>query len=392
MILPARRPDGPVQASPLNPRHVAAGARLSERPEAPGHDTPLSFGDVPAEYRAARTACALLDASDRGRVTVHGRDAADFLHRLLANKVRSLTPGRGNRNLLLSSRGKVVHAFQLARDERGFELSTPPGQESSLRAALDGYLFSERLTLEASGAEHAPLELCGPAAGAVLARLLGASLELEMHETRRLPWGGGELAITALPVAGSRGLSLDAGPKGVQALWEALCAAGARPAGLAARDSLRVEAGFALPGVDVDENVYPQEARLEDAFALDKGCYVGQEVVAKIDTYGGLNKRLEALRVGHDDPVPRGTLLIGRDLGGERRELGLVTSWAYSFELDCGLALAYVKRRHQEPGSVFELEPGGGRATLVALPLRADALCGAQRGASTGLKSGGVPE
>ena len=129
----------------------------------------------------------------------------------------------------------------------------------------------------------------------------------------------------------------------------------------------------AEPGVDVDENVYPQEARLEDAFSLTKGCYIGQEVVAKIDTYGGLNKRLVALRISHDDPVARGTRLLRLD-EGEWRDLGVVTSWAYSFVLDTGLVLAYVKRRHQKIGTEFRVGDGPASAVIVALPVRAGAL------------------
>jgi folate-binding protein YgfZ len=133
-----------------------------------------------------------------------------------------------------------------------------------------------------------------------------------------------------------------------------------------ARDSLRAERACALWGVDVDENVYPQEARLEEAVADDKGCFVGQEVVAKIDTYGGLNKRLFALAVAHDDPLPRGTRLLGASAD---EDLGLVTTWAYSFALDGGIVLAYVKRRHQEVGTRFALSDGRGEATLLALPI-----------------------
>ena len=80
--------------------------------------------------------------------------------------------------------------------------------------------------------------------------------------------------------------------------------------------------------------------------------------MAKIDTYGGLNKRLVALRISHDDPVARGTRLF-RDDEGEWRDLGVVTSWAYSFVLDTGLVLAYVKRRHQAPGTVFRVGDSG---------------------------------
>lgn len=357
-----------MQRSPLLARHAARGARLAERPEAPGLDAPLTFGDVPAEYRAARSGAALFDTTDRGRVRARGKDAADFLHRMLANHVKTLAPGGGNANLLLSPKGKVLFDFELTRQVDGFELSTPPGRAAALCAALERYHFAEALELADTSAGHAPLELVGPAAATILARLVGPLPVLAPHEWRALAWNGGELVLVAL---GEGAWRIDAGPERVQALWDALHAAGATPAGLVVRDSLRVEAGRALSGVDIDENVYPQEAGLVTAFALDKGCYVGQEVVAKIDTYGGLNKRLLVLRVEPSDPVARGTRLV-RAEAGERRELGLVTSWAYSFALDGGLVLAYVKRHHQEPGTAFDLEDEHGRtlghATLVAAP------------------------
>jgi folate-binding protein YgfZ len=353
-----------VDRSPLLEHFRERGVRLADRPEAPGHSSPLAFGDVPAEYAAARAGCALLDASDRGRVTVRGRDAADFLHRLLANHVKALGPGRGNANLLLTSKGKVRFAFELLRRPEHFELSTPPGRAPDLVAALEHFHFSEQVELADTSAGHAPLELAGPTADELVRRLAGAVPEREPHAWRALAWRGTELVLVALRPHAWR---LDCGPARVVELWEALVADGATPCGLVVRDSLRVEAGLPLEGLDVDENVYPQEAGLERAFALDKGCYVGQEVVAKIDTYGGLNKRLLPLRIDHSDPVRRGTKLF-REEGGERRELGLVTSWAYSFALDTGLALAYVKRHNQAPGTAFELE-GGGRGTIVEPPL-----------------------
>jgi folate-binding protein YgfZ len=344
--------------------HQARGARLAARPEAPENAAPLLFRDVPAEYRAGRGGCALFDTSDRGRVSVRGPDAADFLQRLLANHVQTLSVGAGNANLLLSPKGKVLFAFELARCSEHFELSTPPGRGASLAAALEKYHFAEKLAIEDTTADHAPLECAGAMARPVLVRLVGAPVELLPFHRITLDWRGHTLSLQALAGAAVR---LDAGPRGVAGLWQALEESGATPAGLVARDSLRVEAGRALPGVDIDENVYPQEAGLEEAFALDKGCYVGQEVVAKIDAYGGLNKRLMTLRIEHSDPVRRGTRLLG-SADGERHELGLVTSWAFSFALDTGIVLAYVKRRHQEPGTEFELEDGG-RATLVPPPL-----------------------
>jgi tRNA-modifying protein YgfZ len=350
----------------LNAHHTARGAVLGAGPDA----APLTFGDVPGEYAAARERCALFDQTGRGLVIVRGADGSTFLHRLLANAVRGIEPGQGNRNLLLSSKGKVLFDFDLAVEGDSIELSTSPGSAERLLAALEMYHFSEKVELEDASEQAAPLALAGPASAAVVRAALGIEPPTIDHARAQGTLEGRPLKVTALPVAGLPGLRVDAGPELARLLWERLVAAGAQPAGLVAYDCLRVELGAAEPAIDVDDNVYPQEARLESAFSLEKGCYVGQEVVAKIDTYGGLNKRLCALRVSHDDPVPRGTQL-GLVEDGAWREVGLVTSWAYSFALDSGLVLAYVKRRYQQPGTALLLEQGPATATIVELPVRA---------------------
>jgi folate-binding protein YgfZ len=347
--------------------HEAAGAMLAGDPPAA-----VTFGDVPAEYRAGVEGAALFDASERGLLEITGADAAVFLHRLLANDVRNLASGASQRNLLLSAKGKVLFDIDLAHDGERFLASTPSGRAPALAAALDMYLSSEKVNLADLTATHAPLELTGPLADDVVRKATGAQLPAAERGFARVEWNG-PLVITRLPVAGSRGLRLDAGPENVERLWRALVDAGARPAGLVARDSLRAEALAAAPLADIDENVYPQEARLESAFSLDKGCYIGQEVVAKIDTYGGLNKRLVGLKVSHDDPVARGTRLFRLD-DGEWRDLGVVTTWAYSFALDGGLVLAYVKRRHQKTGTEFRVGEGPATAVIVPMPARKDAL------------------
>jgi folate-binding protein YgfZ len=366
-----------VKSSPLLPRHRERGAQVSD--SAPPFV--LAFDEVPGEYRAAAERAVVFDHSDRELVVVAGADSASFLHRLLANSVRGLGAWEGNRNLLLTGKGKVQFDFDLAVEPDAIRLSVRSGSGAGLLRALDTYHFAEKLTLTDASDSHAPLSLCGPDAAAVVERALAVAAPREDHRTVLAEFRGAPLRVTALPVAGSSGWRIDAGPRRLEELWDALIAAGARAAGRITYDILRVEAGAAEPGVDVDDTVYPQEARLESAFSLDKGCYVGQEVVAKIDTYGGLNKRLVALAVSHDDPVPHGTRLFRED-DGEWRDLGVVTSWAYSFVLDTGLVLAYVKRRHQSPGTTFRLvAPGAaapdsalGDAKIVPLPVREGAL------------------
>lgn len=350
-----------MKSSLLVSQFESRGARIGARPEQLGAPGVLTFGDVPAEYQAAQTGCVLFDQTDRTRVTARGPEAAVFLHRMLANDVRGLGVGRCNRNLLLTAKGKIRYDFELLIHSDRFELSCAPGLASGLQAALDMYLFSEDLTLEDTSEEHAPLALVGPGAQALLSQALGFEFLLEPGHCIE-PRPG--LCISHQTIDGLDGLLLDAGPAGAPELWAQLEAAGATPAGIVLRDILRVEACAPLFGIDLDDNVYPQEGLVEDAFSLDKGCYVGQEVVAKIDTYGGMNKRLCALKVDDDDPVARGTRLIKGE-GEEARDIGMVTSWAYSFLHDTGLVLAYIKKRNQEPGMSFRFEDRPGLATIL---------------------------
>jgi folate-binding protein YgfZ len=357
----------PMRDSILLPHLAPRGVRTAPRPEAPAHSSLLTAGDVPAEYGAAREGCVLFDATDRGLLRVRGADATDFLHRLLSNRVTDLPPGRGCRNLLLTPKGRIRFDLDLAIGEDEILLSTPPANAPALAEALDAFRFTEAVEIEEITETHAPLELAGPRSGEILETILGELPDLEERAWRCVAWSGGEARLTPLAVAGLRGWRIDAGPDGACALWDALEAAGAVAAGIVVRDILRVEAASPLHGVDIDENVYPQEAGLDDAFSLDKGCYIGQEVVAKIDSYGGVNKRLVSLRIDHDEAVPRGTRLLStRDR--PERDVGVITSWAYSFLLDTGLVLGYVKRKHDGEGTSLRLADGSGTATVVARP------------------------
>lgn len=372
-----------MNASPLLQSHTEAGARLAV---APGRETPtevlLTYGDVPAEYKAATQSALVFDQGDRGLVEVRGADALDFLHRVTANRIKGLVRGEGNRGLLLTAKGKIVEEYDLAVTLHGFRLSTPPGRAAKLIAALDQYLFAEDVQLVDRTDEYAPIALVGPKAGPLLADVLGLDPAFIL-EIKPQFWVAAELPdlqdnpiyVTRTTVAGRDGWRLEATPADAPKLWQALVAADARPGGLAIFDILRTEACVAQFGVDVDDSIYPQEARYDDAFSLDKGCYIGQEVVAKIDTYGGLNKRLFGLATG-GEPVPAGTRLFRQGKDGDWRDVGVITSWAWSFALDSGMSLAYVKRKHQEPDTEYHMvapgaEPTGNEplAKLLETPL-----------------------
>ena len=348
--------------SPLYNVHSEAGAALRPPEEA---SPLLTYGAVPAEYEAANEGAVLFDRTDRGLVVLTGKDSADVLHRILANTVKELEPGEGNRNLLLTGKGKIRFDFDMGREQDGFRLSTIPGGAAGLLQALDMFVFAEDVQMTDATESHAPLFVSGPKASELL-KAMGLDLPSTGYQTCQSELDGHTVRVTQLAPFGTDGFSVDGGPDLAPVLWARLVESGAVPSGRVVSDILRVEACVALPGTDIDENVYPQEARLEEAFSLSKGCYIGQEVVAKIDTYGGLNKRLCALKVSHDDPIPRGSKLSRwSEQKGEWRDLGIVTSWAYSFKQDTGQILAYIKRRNQEPGTVFRIDEGPAEATLL---------------------------
>ncbi|MFT4648825.1 MAG: folate-binding protein YgfZ [Glaciecola sp.] len=360
---PCAFPEEPCRMSRLEDLHLAENARLTT-PESP---LPvLVHRSVPAEYEAATTSWAVFDRSTLGSLSITGKDATSFLIRILAGPVRTLGVGQGGRNMLLTSKGKVQQLFEMAAVEGGYLCTTPPGTTAALMAGLEMYLFGEDMKLDDLGSRWAHLEVVGPQASAQLRALLDTDLPEDDYTHTQIEWQGQGITITHLPVAGSPGYRLATSPENFAALWTAIVSAGATPAGLAAFDSLRGENLWAQWGVDIDDTIYPQEANLQDAFSLTKGCYIGQEVVAKIDTYGGLNKRILLLKAP-DSPVAAGTRLMRQTAGpdSEWRDLGVVTTWTYSFAADHGVVLAYVKRKHQAQGTEFRLGDGPDTATIL---------------------------
>ena len=266
----------------------------------------------------------------------------------------------------------MLEEFEVRRSgEATYELLTHPGRAAALAERLDLFLFADQLELGDASEEHAPLHLCGPAAPGVLEAFLGEPVSAPMRQRQQYERAGEAVELTALPVLGQEGWRVEVQPKALPAVWEALCGAGATPIGKEAAESLRLENGRARWGVDVDEQVYPQEAHWEDAFSLSKGCFVGQEVVAKIDTYGGMKRTLVGLEVPGEVALERGSELHDE----QQRVVGRVTSHGWSPRLKSGLALGYVKVELQEAGTRLRLAAAGSESpcqvTVVTLPIRA---------------------
>ncbi|HXB14535.1 MAG TPA: glycine cleavage T C-terminal barrel domain-containing protein [Solirubrobacteraceae bacterium] len=319
-------------------------------------DLHVAAASLAEDYRTLREGCGLIDRSDRGKLALSGAGAVEFLNGQVTNELATLQPGQGRYAAFLTHKGKMLGDLRVL---------AVPGQDGlellldTERAALQGlfdmirrYKVGYEVDLHKRTLERALLSLLGPRA----AELAGAELGAEEHSNAPASIDG----VEVLAVRTDSGVDLLCGSEHTAELTGALRARGAVPVGEDAAECLRIESGRPRYGVDIDDSVIPQEAGLnERAVSFTKGCYVGQETVARLHYKGKPNRHLRGLLLSA--PVASGEpLAIGE------RPVGRVASVADSPRLG-PIALALV-RREAGPGARVAVGDGGIQAEVVELP------------------------
>jgi len=350
----------------VHDRHETAGATFRE---VAGRQVPEHFGDPAAEYAAVRNAAGLIDLSHQGKVRITGGDGRDFLNRMLSNDVQALAAGQGCETFLLNPKGHVVAYLSLLALADAFIAEADPAAAAAMVEMLARYIVADDVTLEDVSEVWGLLSLQGPAAPAVLAKFLGGSapaLGPFQHEEGQV--AGAPVRVVFHNRTGETGYDLWVAAAGAAALWDAVTRAGGRhalrPVGLAALNVLRLEAGKAW-GSDVAGDVLAMETGLEGVISFSKGCYIGQEFVVRIAHRGHVNRKLSGL-VLDGDRVP----VAGDKVVQGEKEAGWITSAALSPALGRPIALGYVRRECNAPGSKVAVHAGGVAvdAEVVALP------------------------
>ncbi len=334
----------------LDAEHRAHGAVIQE---VCGWRLPVHYGDPAREYDAMREAAGVIDRSMLGKVTVTGRDRQAFLQGMLSNEVKRLESGQGTEAAFLDAHGKVTALLAVyALDDR-LLLELPAGLTEKTLQALDKYLISEKAYFETADETYAILAVQGPGSAALLSKLAGRTLELVPFQHVEVAIAGAPVRVVARREGGVPGFHCWTMAFHAQALWRELVGAGARPVGGEALNILRVEAGVAWYGHDVDDTVILPETRLEQLVSYNKGCYIGQEVVARVKYRGHVNRALSAL-VLEGDRVPA----AGARVVAEGKDVGRITSAVQSIALGKPIALGYVRREHFAPSSAVEVHDG----------------------------------
>jgi folate-binding protein YgfZ len=337
---------------PLHAAHLAKGARFGERR---GEPVVASYGDPAGEHAALREGAALVDLTTRGVLEVSGPTRLKFLQGMLSHDVAGRPPGQGCRAAMLSARGGVQALVRALVEKDVVLLETDLDRLAPLQKALEHYRVAAPVRFAARPATV--LALLGPGAEAALhaAGVEPVPAEPEAHAVVSL--GGAAVRIVRAGDLPGGGFVLHVPPEGATGAWQALVAAGARPAGLDALDVRRVEALRAWWGDDVtEENLLHETGLVGECASFTKGCYIGQEMVARLDARGGnVNKALRGLRLA--GPVAPGAAVTA---GGA--EAGRVRTAVVSPRLG-PIALAYVHRNHFAAGTA--VEAGGVAATVV---------------------------
>jgi len=341
-----------------------------------GVEVAAAYGDVEAEYRALRSGAGLVDRSARVAVRVTGADAIGYLDSLLSQSVAALADGGGAHTLLLTPQGKLDTDLRMLRIGDDLRLDAEVGRGEALVASLLRFRIRVKVDVTDETGGWGTITVRGPDAAGLVARV--AEVDVPEHPHAHVGWGARRVVQADWP--GSPGVDVVGPVADLADAWDALVEAGAVPAGLTAVEAVRVESGIPRQGLDIDERTIPQEAFLDrDAVSFTKGCFLGQELVCRIDTRGRVNRYLRGIE-GLLDPSAR--LAVGAEVltdGGDSgdssgvnggKAVGTVTSVAAS-PVRGVVALAMVRREVEPPAPVFLASPSGGdrvRATVVELP------------------------
>ena len=311
--------------------------------------------------------CNLLFCQETGYgcLKATGQDALDLLNRLSTNKVDHLEPGHWAPTVLTSDRGRIVDLLSVINAGESVYLITSPGQQQPVIEWLDKYTIMEDLEVEDVSATTAVIAVAGAGAEAVLG--------LEGGEPERLPGLqypappvaiGGKCLIGISRPLGSMACCLLVVPSpDVPAVVPALAARGATEVDTDSWDALRVSSGAPAFGSEMGELYNPLEAGLIGAIDFTKGCYIGQEVIARLDSYERVQKYLSVLRFSDGSDATPGTPLFL-----EGRQAGTVTS-VYRTPGGELRGLGFVRTASATPGQVLELQaPEHGTATVEDLP------------------------
>lgn len=358
-----------MNALSLHEMHAALNASFGE---ANGMEIVNHYGDHLKEHAALRQNVGVLDLSFRSRLCLLGGDRRKFLHGQVTNDVNALQVWEGTYAAIITAKGKMQSDVNIYVFENELLLDFEPGLAKAITERLDKYIIADDVQIVDVAAHYGLISVQGPQAPEVIRRL---QLDFVI-KTKPLAVSAvkdetlGELYLMTHARSGPTGYDLFVPINAMGPVFVKLAAAakelGGCPCGQEGLEIARIEAGIPRFGADMDETNLPPEAGLDArAVSYSKGCYIGQEVIARIRTYGQVAKALRGLRLANDlKSLPK----KGDKLTLNGKDVGYVTSATFS-PTHANIALAYVRREANAIGNELILRTTSGDSTAKVVPL-----------------------
>jgi folate-binding protein YgfZ len=329
--------------------------------------------DLRAEYEAIRHGIAVIDFSSAGKLQLRGKNAVQFLNGMVSNDVKALGTGDGLLAAFPSLQGKLVALCRIYNTGAYMLIELEAINREKIFKNLNRFVAAGEFFVTDVSDQYGLLSLQGPRSAELIENLFGETISDQVpYKIREKRVAQTDVLIAVHNRCGGTGFDLFIPAEAVPFVRDAILSRGrefgpVEAVGEETFEIARIEAGIPRDGIDAGEDYIILESELNEAVSYTKGCYLGQEVIARIHWRGQPAKRLRGLLVDADQAPQRGTMLFA----GDGKKVGQITSSTYSIGLDRLIALAYVHRYYLNPGTEFTLKEGDlerGRAQLVELP------------------------
>lgn len=309
----------------------------------------------PVGYHAARYDVAVANLSNRGKIAMRGSDCVKLLNNLSTNDLAKLPDGRGCEIFLLDAKGRILDYATAFKSADAIWLDAEPGRAAGIIKHLDRYVIREDVRFEDATESHSQIAIFGPKAATFIQELFQVDAGGWQNLTeQRIEWQSQSAVVRRFDRGVDATFEILFDRKASAELTERIDGASTSLAKLHQPEVelLRIEAGFPRMGVDIEDGCLAQEiARDQAAISFTKGCYLGQETVARLDALGHVNRKLQGLIFEDDQPVEKGArLFIGEKL------VGHVTSSALSPSLKGTIAIAMLRTAGVSPGTVVDID------------------------------------
>ncbi len=331
---------------------------------------PASYGDTTAEYAAVREhGAGVIDLSSRGRLAIGGLEAVAFLNGLITNDMKTLTEDTWMPAAFPNVQGRLIANVRVTRlkdiqtDKNvcpSYLIDTEAATHERVLTTLQRFTLAGdfRVTDISNQTKHFTLQ--GNKANDVIQAVLGNDVTaLAANDARKINWSETDVTVLRATHTGADGFDLIVDASVASELWRLLVNAGATPVGSDAFEVLRIEAGIPRYAMDMDETNVVTETNLDDAVSYTKGCYIGQEIIARIKYRGHVAKKLIGISFSENVKIASGDTIKSAD----EKDVGRITSATYSPHLKRTIALGYLKYDYIAPGTGVRINESAGRVT-----------------------------